>query len=421
MLFDPARHEPLSSAAWDEARARGTIERIVRAAESAYDDGWPMHPLDADGEARVPVHCLYFGACGVIWALRYLEAVGAVSLRRSYADDVERLLPRNRAWLASFGSFDFPSYLMGDTAILMLQRWIDPHARVLDELERLVAGNLDNPARELMWGSPGTMLAALFLHECTGEARWAELFRQTARKLASQLRHSRECDCDYWTQDMYGRTSTYIDAVHGFVGTALPLIRGRHLLDEGAWSAWEARIVKTVSHTAIREGSLANWPAWLSPETRDRPLLMQYCHGAPGFIVCLAEFPGAALDALLLSGAEAVWSAGPLRKGSNLCHGTAGNGYAFLKLYERTRDVRWLERARAFAMHAIAQFEADTERYGQMRYSLWTGDLGLAIYLYDCIAGRARFPTMDVFFAGDVTPSAGTPTAHDAFARTPSR
>ena len=61
----------------------------------------------------------------------------------------------------------------------------------------------------------------------------------------------------------------------------------------------------------------------------------------------------------------------------------------------------WLQRARAFAMHAIAQMEADERRHGQQRYSLWTGDVGLAIYLWDCLRGRAEFPTLDVFFAGD--------------------
>ena len=30
-------------------------------------------------------------------------------------------------------------------------------------------------------------------------------------------------------------------------------------------------------------------------------------------------------------------------------HGTGGNGYAFLKLYRRTGNTMWLERARAFA------------------------------------------------------------------------
>jgi lanthionine synthetase-like protein len=408
-LFDPSRHEPLRDLAWDESRARATIERVLRDTETRFDEDswWPIHPLDADGGEAGPLYPLYFGACGVVWALHYLEAVGAVRLSRRYADVVERLLPQNRAWLGAQGSGDVASYLMGDTPILMLRQWLDPRAHVLDRLQRLIAGNVDHPTRELMWGAPGTMLAAYFLHERTGEKRWADLFRRSARTLESRLLHSPECDCDYWTQYMYGERTTYLDAVHGFVGTALPLIRGRHLLDAKAWRAWEQRIAETVAHTATREGPLANWRTFLLPDreagsdphSASPPMLMQYCHGAPGFVVCLGGFPAPSLDELLLAGGEATWAAGPLRKGSNLCHGTAGNGYAFLKLHERTKDPQWLARARAFAMHAIVQCEDDAMRYGQMRYSLWTGDLGLAIYLWNCIRGSATFPTLDVFFA----------------------
>jgi hypothetical protein len=50
-------------------------------------------------------------------------------------------------------------------------------------------------------------------------------------------------------------------------------------------------------------------------------------------------------------------------------------------------------------MHAIGQAEIEAGRRGQFRYSLWTGDLGLAIFLWDCIVGQARFPTLDVFYA----------------------
>ena len=71
-----------------------------------------------------------------------------------------------------------------------------------------------------------------------------------------------------------------------------------------------------------------------------------------------------------------VWNAGPLRKGPGICHGTAGNGYAFLKLFHRTGDEVWLARARSFAMHAIAQSERANARYGRGRYTLWTGDPG---------------------------------------------
>jgi hypothetical protein len=59
-----------------------------------------------------------------------------------------------------------------------------------------------------------------------------------------------------------------------------------------------------------------------------------------------------------------------------------------------------LERARAFAMHGIGQTKAETKRVGRMRYSLWTGDIGFAVYLWDCLQGTAAFPTLDVFYAG---------------------
>jgi hypothetical protein len=103
------------------------------------------------------------------------------------------------------------------------------------------------------------------------------------------------------------------------------------------------------------------------------------------------------LDDLLWAGGELVWTVGPLAKGAGLCHGTAGNGYALLKLFRRTGDALWLERARAFAMHAIGQAERDLARYGRRQHSLWTGDPGLALYLWSCIRADDAFPTLDVF------------------------
>jgi hypothetical protein len=48
-------------------------------------------------------------------------------------------------------------------------------------------------------------------------------------------------------------------------------------------------------------------------------------------------------------------------------------------------------------MTAIEQCRDARAEYGRGRYSLWTGDIGLAVYLNDCVAGSARFPTVDVF------------------------
>jgi Lanthionine synthetase C-like protein len=405
LLHEPDRHEPLQATAWDESRAREAVARFVADAERHFSPtrGWPVHPQDTapgDDPGGVP-STLYFGACGVLWALRHLQAVGAAKLQQLPPTDFEWLLEVNRAELRHWGNpeADHASYLMGQTPILLMAYGEQPSDELADRLAGLIEGNLDHPARELMWGAPGTLLAALFLHEHSGDERWATLFRTSAERLWAQLETSPEHGCMFWTQDLYGRRSSCLDAVHGFVATASPLIRGRHLLGQAAWADWQRCIETTVQVSATWEGDQASWRVELhEPPGGRSKKLMQYCHGAPGFVVCLADLPGHALDDLLLAAGRATWAAGPLAKGSNLCHGTGGNGYAFLKLYQRTGDALWLDRARAFAMHGIKQTEADAARCGQGRYSLWTGDVGFAVYLWDCLNASARFPTLDVFY-----------------------
>ena len=56
------------------------------------------------------------------------------------------------------------------------------------------------------------------------------------------------------------------------------------------------------------------------------------------------------------------------------------------------RRRRWLERARAFAMHAAGQVERARTKYRHGHYSLWTGDLGTALYLADCVDGGGEPP-----------------------------
>jgi hypothetical protein len=102
-----------------------------------------------------------------------------------------------------------------------------------------------------------------------------------------------------------------------------------------------------------------------------------------------------AFDAVLIAGGELTWHAGPLAKGPGLCHGTAGNGYALLKLFERTGDELWLERARRFCTHALEQVERERAGHGQGRYALWTGDVGAALFAASCLAGTAEVPTLD--------------------------
>jgi len=46
MLFSPEAHEALTDETWSAERARTAIASTVADAESAFDDGWPMHPQD---------------------------------------------------------------------------------------------------------------------------------------------------------------------------------------------------------------------------------------------------------------------------------------------------------------------------------------------------------------------------------------
>ena len=98
-------------------------------------------------------------------------------------------------------------------------------------------------------------------------------------------------------------------------------------------------------------------------------------------------------------GGELTWRAGPLAKGSNLCHGTAGQRLRVpVSVPGGRASAVWLERARAFAMHAIAQGRRRSAcATAARRLSLWTGDPGLACLLWDCVRERDEFPTLHAF------------------------
>ncbi len=117
---------------------------------------------------------------------------------------------------------------------------------------------------------------------------------------------------------------------------------------------------------------LPNWPTSADPYwAAEQPIRVQWCHGAPGLVTTLAGLARTPeTDSLLAAAGELVWRAGPLAKGPGLCHGTAGNGCAFLALAHRTGDDAWLDRARVFAMHALGQLERARTELGRGRYSL---------------------------------------------------
>jgi hypothetical protein len=324
-----------------------TAEEIVAEAEAALSaEEWPAHPAD-DPVVPYETFALYLGAGGIIWALRRLGS----SL------DLDALAAGALRGYRETPNVDEPaSLLTGETGLLVLTRSDD------GRLAELVAANERNPAWEVLWGSPGTILAA----KATG-IDW----EPAAKILAAQL------DADgLWTQTLLGgEPKRMLGAVHGWAGNVHAL-RGH--LSERELRALVERVLR--AH-AVWDGDAVNWPPVVGREATR----VQWCHGAPGMITTLGDLMP---EDLLFAAAETTWRTGPLDKGPGLCHGTAGNGFALLRTYELTGDDVWLERARAFADAALGQ--------ARHHVSLFTGDIGAVLLAHACDTQDAGFPIMDV-------------------------
>jgi lantibiotic modifying enzyme len=375
VLHAPELHEPLSDVTWEAARARDAIHAIVADADRAYDpkEFWPAHDWDCY-QAALPMQNLYVGAGGVTWALDRLRRSSHAETSLDLPAVAQRALARFREEPDYLQSEQLPaqkrsSLFMGEAGLIFVAWLLEPNDDLATELLELVRTNVGNEANELMWGVPGTLLIARALHAHTREERWRAAVEQNVQA----LRDERDEE-GLWTQRLYGNSARGLGPIHGLVGNVATL-------DDVVGAA------DVLARAATVEDGRANWPSAVGSDQAPR---LQWCHGAPGVI---AQASGYLDEELLLAGAELIWAAGPPEteeKGAGLCHGTAGNGYALLKTFERTGDERWLERARVFSMHALAQVE-----HLPPRYSLFTGGVGAALFAADCIDARARFPILD--------------------------
>jgi len=336
VIYNKQEHEPLGGGPWDERLARYAIADIV-------DKTIAAGPLEGSS--------VYLGAAGELYALRSLG--------------------RDVGW--ELGPGDGPGFAEGEVGIALV-------AGDAVRFRAAAPACIEDPWNELLYGAAGALVAARLLGE-------DEIARAAIRRLWSTWSFDSKLRACIWTQEFDQRREQMLGFAHGVAGNAYALLRAAGLQSREHQSELIQRVVETLERTALREGELVNWPP--VPDSPPRELRVQWCHGAPGVVCALAGAPAySSLDALLLGGGELVWQAGPLRKGAGLCHGTAGNGWAFLKLLRRTRDRKWLERARRFAMHAIEQ------RTGER--GLFTGDVGVALYVRACVDVDDRWPLLDV-------------------------
>src|SRR2546421_1032960 len=387
MLYEPTRFDALIDEPWVPARVEDAIAAIVADADAAFDPTalWPAHEWDAR-EKPLPLSGLYVGAAGVIWALDELQERGRAESSRDLAAAVVRAVELERA-TPDFSADEHyrPGALMsGETGALLVAFRLTADPALADDVHALVRGNVANPTDDISWGAPGTLLAALAMGEWTGEPRWEEVARESATAL-----RARRGDDRLWRQDDDYRG---LGTLHGAAGNTLALLRFEPDDDLASETA------AVLARHAVRADGMANWPGATGRplvRPRDGRICLQWCTGAPGVLTGAWDY----LDQeLLLAGAELIWRAGAHcdGKGHGLCHGTSGNGFALLKAFARTGNERWLERARRFAVHALAQAERIATANGRRRYSLFTGDVGTALFAAACLDLDARFPIIDV-------------------------
>ena len=368
-LWRASEHEPLAGEEWDEARAEEAIRAIVADAETAFDgERWPWHPRE--GEADEDPNDVYFGGAGVIWALHELGSTGWEDAALAFVD-------RQRARTLDEWTIE-TSYLFGELGTGLVAYRLTGDVGLGDRLHELVLTHPSSETNELMVGTPGAMLVAEAMLAWTGEPRWDDAWRECAVRVKA----GREAN-GLWTQYLPGEETRYLGSAHGYAGN-MRVFSNRGQAPESA----------NLEAYVLRVDGLANWPPRVGAHPDE--IRAQWCHGAPGMVATLGDL----LDLeLAVAGGELTWRAGPLAKGSGLCHGTAGNAYAFLVLHRRTGDELWLDRARAFAMHAIGQVERERAKLGRGRYSLFTGDIGVALYLRHLLDGEHRFPALGPFRA----------------------
>jgi hypothetical protein len=369
-LFRPSEHEPLAGDEWDEARVEAAIAAIVADTEAAFDgERWPWHPRDGD-EDEDP-NDVYFGGAGVIWALHELGSTGWENTALAFVER-QRARPLDEWTIET-------SYSFGELGIDLVAYRLTGDAGLADRVHELVLTQPGAETNELMVGTPGSMLVAEAMLAWTGEPRWDDAWRERAACVEA----SRDAD-GLWTQRFPGEESRYLGPAHGYAGN-MRAFANRAQAPEPA----------NLEPYMLREDGLANWMSRVG--ARPDGIRVQWCHGAPGMVSALGDL----LDLeLAVAAGELTWRAGPLAKGPNLCHGTAGNAYAFLVLHRRTGDGLWLDRARGLAMHAIGQVEHERAALGRGRYSLFTGDVGVALFLRHLLEGEDRFPTLGPFEPG---------------------
>jgi hypothetical protein len=207
----------------------------------------------------------------------------------------------------------------------------------------------------------------------------------------------------------YGFRHRYdLGLVHGIPGNLYLMMHFPELLRAGAgWNDVRATLDCLSHYVDAERGMLELLPSPYSdalhrrvgsPEFTER---VHWCSGSPAavflFVRAYEVFGTEAYLEAARRAAEHVWRYGLLRKGNGICHGIAGNGYAFLTLHRATSDAHALDRALHFARFTWDERVTREQRAPDRPWSLYEGAMGTLCFYRDCLdPARSRFPAFEV-------------------------
>ncbi|KAL4705148.1 hypothetical protein ACJJTC_018719 [Scirpophaga incertulas] len=297
------------------------------------------------------------------------------------------------------------SFLCGDAGPLALAIVISyklgpnrpdnlPDYKILIQRLMNLISVLDDSPDELLYGKAGYLYALLFVNKYisvkdTIPSSHIEKVVEAIFESGKQFSKKMKSDCPLLWQ---WHDKVYFGAAHGMAGILFMLLQAREYINAADIRSF---IKPSLDWLLSQQYASGNFPSSLNSSSHDR--LVQWCHGAPGFVpLCLLAYQIFEEDKYLkiaLQCGEVVWQRGLCKKGFSICHGVAGNAYTFVQLYQVTKEPKHLYRACCFTKWCILERSGTQRHHPDRPASLFEGLVG-SINLAEDLKNinEARFP-----------------------------
>ncbi|XP_047988051.1 lanC-like protein 2 [Leguminivora glycinivorella] len=300
------------------------------------------------------------------------------------------------------------SFLCGDAGPLALATVISyklgkdatdlPDYKTLAQRLTSLMSLLNASPDELLYGKSGYLYALLFVNKYIDERsiipphlmeKVIFSILKSGKEYSEQVKSSSPL---LW----HWHDKVYLGGAHGVAGILYILLQAQAHISANDMQNF---IKPTLDWLLNQKFPSGNFPSSLKSASGDR--LVQWCHGAPGFVPLLILayqiFGDDKYIKTALQCGNAVWDRGLTTKGYSICHGVSGNAYTFIQLYQVTKQPIHLYRACCFTEWCCLERSGTELQPPERPASLFEGLVGRLLLARDMQAVQlAHFPAYTV-------------------------